>query len=352
MNNIDNKTIINNLLNDLLPNQVSNIYIPNNSPNLKTSQFILIDKTADKIKFCEENNNFSDSIDKVYEFNINDNVTSNFNLVTNSDKLTFYWHIQNNYIINFDKYENCTYNNIPFTYYKLIIDEQEYYLYMNLNTKIDTNILDIWLLTKNNNSIINDGIKSSVNFDMSKDESYPHINYISFTDYSVSFDYKINKQLKIKMFILLDNLLSNDKYLLLDIKEIDKNYEYATDLDIEKSFCILFPDYYNEHYYYLDSTHHEKIYDHSNLGNITMMTINYKNASGLELKTNYNNILDYDIKTPKDKCICTYNLETGEKIRNYQCSHSYLRHMGYEKLQNTLLFKVGILEGMQNIRHI
>jgi hypothetical protein len=223
---------------------------------------------------------------------------------------------------------------------------------MNLNTKIDTNILDIWLLTKNNNSIINDGIKSSVNFDMSKDESYPHINYISFTDYSVSFDYKINKQLKIKMFILLDNLLSNDKYLLLDIKEIDKNYEYATDLDIEKSFCILFPDYYNEHYYYLDSTHHEKIYDHSNLGNITMMTINYKNASGLELKTNYNNILDYDIKTPKDKCICTYNLETGEKIRNYQCSHSYLRHMGYEKLQNTLLFKVGILEGMQNIRHI
>ena len=31
------------------------------------------------------------------------------------------------------------------------------------------------------------------------------------------------------------------------------------------------------------------------------------------------------------------------------CSHSYLRHGGYEKLQNTIMIKLGVVEGMQDV---
>lgn len=157
----------------------------------------------------------------------------------------------------------------------------------------------------------------------------------------------------IMYYILLDSSLEDDRYILLNINEIDTNYEYATDQEIENSFSILFPDYVNGDYYYLDSAHHEKVYDHGNLGNISRMTIKFKNSSGKELKSFYNKeLIDFDIKTPKDRCICKYDETTGEHIRNYQCSHSYLRHQGYEKLQNTLLFKLGIVEGSQDIQHV
>jgi hypothetical protein len=143
------------------------------------------------------------------------------------------------------------------------------------------------------------------------------------------------------------------RYLLLDIKELDdSNTTFSTDSNIEKSFSMLFNDYICGDYYYLESYYH-KDYNHSNLGTISKMSINIKDMYNKDLTICYKNIIDYDITdTPKNLCICKYDDDTGERIRNYRCRHSYLRHSGYEKLQNNFLFKVGILEGSQDIERI
>jgi hypothetical protein len=155
------------------------------------------------------------------------------------------------------------------------------------------------------------------------------------------------------MFILINTTLEDDRYLLLTVPEIDTMYQYSTDQTIQTSFSVLFPDYVNGDYYYLDTVNHEKVYDHGTLGNLTKMTIIFKNSSGTPITTNYNiNIIDYDIKTPNNECICTTDFETGQRIRDYQCFHSYLRHPSFEKLQNTLVLKLGILEGIQDMQHI
>lgn len=152
-----------------------------------------------------------------------------------------------------------------------------------------------------------------------------------------------------QQYLLLQRSLEDDRYLLLNIKEIDSMYEYSTDQDIESSFSLLFPNYVNGDYFYLEPAQSAKIYDHGVLGNINRMTIQFKDSSGNDLNVSYSNLIDYDINTPKDKCICGYNSLTGERVRNYQCYHSYLRHPAFEKLQNILLFKVGVIECKQNI---
>jgi hypothetical protein len=81
------------------------------------------------------------------------------------------------------------------------------------------------------------------------------------------------------------------------------------------------------------------------------MTIGFKNSSGNDL-TIGTNIIDYDITTPNNQCICIYDSLTGQRKRNYQCYHSYMRHPSFEKFQNTIVLKLGILESMQEMQHI
>lgn len=151
-------------------------------------------------------------------------------------------------------------------------------------------------------------------------------------------------------YMLLYRSLEEDRYLLLNIKEIDNLYStYGTDQDIENSFSLLFPNYINGDSFYLEAAGQDKIYDHGTLGNITRMTIQIKDSTGRQLNVSHNSIIDSDITTPNDTCVCGVDSITGDRIRNYQCYHSYLRHPSYEKLQNILLFKVGVLEAKHNV---
>jgi len=174
-------------------------------------------------------------------------------------------------------------------------------------------------------------------------------------DQTFEFTYDVNNNIVANTFdyyILTGTSLEDDRYLLLSVQEIDTMYEYSTDQNIETSFSVLLPDYVNGDYYYLDTANHEKVFDHGSLGNLSKMTISYKNASGKDLSSFNINIIDYDVTTPNTLCICTFDPNTGEKIRNYQCSHSYLRHPAFEKLQNTITMKIGVLEGTQDIQFI
>jgi len=271
-----------------------------------------------------------------------------------------------------------------FSYYKCNINIQElfwfsdYQLYLDntdgiLSRKVNLNILSgttnkdlianvVDNLENNYGTLLSGVINNIPNIEESGKFVliYLDSNKIKFSRIETDYDDLIETVFEINytndiintfnMYTLLNTSLENDRFLLLNINEIDTNYEYATDQDMERAFSILFPDYINGDYYYLDSSYHEKVFDHTLLGNITKMTINFKNSSGTDL-SNGCNCIDHDIKTPKDKCICITNPLTGEKMRNYQCSHSYLRHCAFDKLQNTLLFKVGVIECTQNIQH-
>jgi hypothetical protein len=105
----------------------------------------------------------------------------------------------------------------------------------------------------------------------------------------------------------------------------------------------LFPDYVNGDFFYTNTQGVDKIYRFSQLGNIKSLTINIADNEGKDYNTqSYKMFIDTHI-TKNKKCICKVN-NNGELIRDYGCSCSYMRHPYYKKFQNTLLFKVGVIE--------
>lgn len=160
--------------------------------------------------------------------------------------------------------------------------------------------------------------------------------------------YTINDNIILE-YLLNSRSLENDRYILLNIEELDSKYEYTTDQHINNNFSMLLPDYINGDYYYLNTNYQDKFYDRGVLGNIKRLTIKFKSSNNNDLKISNSNYIDYDITTPNDRCICTYDPDTGDRIRDYTCSHSYLRHGGYEKLQNTIMMRLGVVEGFQDV---
>ena len=237
-------------------------------------------------------------------------------------------------------------NNDPTRPYYLIPDSYDVYISEPLNPLRE---VGSWILIANvptydtsDQTLLGGKIK------FCKQDDY----FEELIDQVFEFRYNANNELILDTFnyyILMKSSLQNDRYILLNVPEIETNYEYATDDNLKRSFCILFPDFINGDYYYLDTLNHEKVYDRGLLGNLSRMTIGFKNASGIDL-TIGDNIIDYDITTP-NTCICGIDNETGLRTRNYQCFHSYMRHQYFEKLQNTIVLKLGILHSSQVIQH-
>ena len=261
-----------------------------------------------------------------------------------------------------------TYLTIPyyFFYYKISVNDKNYYIcnYIIYCDKECKHKINFNLNNTAHTDVINNIFNNIDNINITSTTILYNIgnwilinvsnNKFKFCEENLNFNDTINTtfefmydNLTLRAYTLQDYSLENDRYFLLDINELnDSQYEYSTDQKIENCFTMLYNDYSFGDYFYLETYYH-KIYTQSNLGNISKMSIQLKNIYGNDIIPSilYDKIIDYDITTPKDKCICNINLETGELIRNYSCCHSYLRHPGYEKIQNNLLFKVGVLEG-------
>jgi hypothetical protein len=328
--------------------------------NLKTvilpRRYYIINKHIDLI-YNVSNVNVSDFVNQFKNTQINSSVclyNKYLGTIINSN-FTYYFYYYDTIILS-NHYYICSYDLFLDKHYRQKIDIQ----IDPPNTNAD--IINDWLnagtspvgfdissnIIEQNSWILIDKTDNRIKF-CRQDDRFNEI-----IDQTFQFSYnKSNNTItndSFYMYILLNQSTEDDRLILLNIDEIETNYDYATDQNIERAFSILFPDYINGDYYYLNTTYHEKIYNTGTLGNIPKMTIQFKNSYGSFMKSFYNkNIIDYDIKTPKNECICTYDKYTGNKVRNYQCYHSYLRHGTFEKLQNTLLFKVGIIEGTQDI---
>lgn len=137
--------------------------------------------------------------------------------------------------------------------------------------------------------------------------------------------------------------IAHDKYTLLYIDEFTNPNENSTNDIVGKSFSVMFPDSCYCDVLYTSSGFVDKMYRFDNLGQINLMTINIYNSNGKLLKNSQENYTDMNSSLEKH-CSCTTDTN-GYFIRDYSCSCTYFRHRYYQKFQNTLIFKVGCIEG-------
>jgi len=262
-----------------------------------------------------------------------------------------------NYKVYFKSYQNQqgavinrNFKNIKYIDLESIILPRKFYIdKKSLDiTTIDSNIINIFSLNNKSGDIfqlsdlkdyviidfyIENDIKtliymlkpltSNITMDSCWEISYNN-NYISYFYYSLN-----------------NYSLEQDKFLLLYIDEINETNKLSSNNQIEKAFSILYPDFTNGDYYYLETRFIEKTYRFSNLGNLDSLNIKICNSSGNLININ-NDSIDKNVKT-SNSCYC-FNQLTKTYEKKYNCVCSYIRHPYYLKLQNNILFKIGVIE--------
>jgi hypothetical protein len=249
-----------------------------------------------------------------------------------------------------DAYIYKTFENVKYIKLETAILPRKY---SYLRKDITSNITDVTTLI-NTNWKRNDNLTfNTVNYTMIEDYIIDNIRYIKYgitrplpelIDKVYELQYNINTSLfTLYEFQLINLSLEDEKFVLLNIDEIKDVNDMATNTEVSNAFSILFPDYVNGDYFYTNTQGVDKIYRFSQLGNIKSLSVNILDNEGKDFNTqSYKMFTDTYIKKNK-KCICKPN-SNGEIVRDYGCSCSYMRHPYYKKFQNTLLFKVGVIE--------
>ena len=338
------------------------------------------------ISTCDNNNNINNIVSSYNNYDntnrisapyLNNNEFNKPNLVYNnvSDKISV--DILVEYVImiesidrDIDKYPN------PFKYkiyFNPVAQTKDAYIYKTFENvkyiKLETAILprkysyfrkDITSNTTDVSALINTNWErndnltfNTVNYTMIDDYIIDNVRYIKYgitkplpelIDKVYELQYNINTSLfTLYEFQLINLSLEDEKFLLLNIDEIKDVNDMATNTEVSVAFSILFPDYVNGDCVYTNTQGVDKIYRFSQLGNIKSLTVSILDNEGKDFNTqSYKMFTDTYIKTNK-KCICKVN-SNGEIVRDYGCSCSYMRHPYYKKFQNTLLFKVGVIE--------
>jgi hypothetical protein len=369
----------------------------NSNSNLNSNlNYLNIDNNF--ISTCDNNinnivssyNNF-DNTNRISTPYLNNNEFNKPNLIYNniSDKISV--DILVEYVImiesidrDIEKYPN------PFKYkiyFNPVAQTKDAYIYKTFENvkyiKLETAILprkysylrkDIKSNTTDYSTLINTNWKrndnftfNTVNYTIIEDYIIDNIRYITYgipkplpelidkvyeLQYKIQYDisknvlqYAINKNIFITLyeFQLIDLSLEDEKFLLLNVDEIKDVNDMATNTELSNAFSILFPDYVNGDFFYTNTQGVDKIYRFSQLGNIKSLSVNILDNEGKDFNSqSYKMFTDTHISKNK-KCICKPNSD-GEIIRDYGCSCSYIRHPYYKKFQNTLLFKIGVIE--------
>ena len=144
-----------------------------------------------------------------------------------------------------------------------------------------------------------------------------------------------------------DKKLNNERYLLINIKEITNDSIYGTNCTMNSNFGTIYCDKIIGPDYYIGAPYGcIKIYKSSNLGNIKTWSI--------EITDSFGNIIqpvgfDKNCNTPK-YCICS-----SSKFDNKQkekCICKYVRHPLNPKFQIFMCFKIGVLINELNVSHL
>ena len=126
--------------------------------------------------------------------------------------------------------------------------------------------------------------------------------------------------------------LDADRYVMLNIEEINDNNVNSTNAKLRDAFCLLSPDSYGELHYYASTNYQDKIYKMSNLGNINRLTLTLQDSYGNQLQMPH---LDFHANFDKT-CSC-------DGV-DYDCPCTYIRHPYYKWLQVQYMIKLGVVE--------
>ena len=132
-----------------------------------------------------------------------------------------------------------------------------------------------------------------------------------------------------------------ERYLLLNIEELADLHRHATNQETQNSFETIYP--YDANGTYSQASFvtggPTRYFKNNNEHTLNKLTIDIQNSSGDTLVPSN---LNTSITTPNN-CICTDDVN-GNRIINYQCASHYIRHPGYNKLQNHLTLRIGCEE--------
>lgn len=169
-------------------------------------------------------------------------------------------------------------------------------------------------------------IEVILNGNINKIYVYDYNNAI-ITYYSYQFDQSYN--------------LLEQRWILVNIPEIDKITDLSTDDNIKKGFNVIYM--YKDLLSYVEYKNGDVIwiYKNSDLDTYNSFTISYRLPNGTLLNTNYINTTIDTANNPND--MTTLNPDGTQNIIWRDAKH-YIRHPYYEKLQNHILLKIGIYE--------
>jgi hypothetical protein len=136
--------------------------------------------------------------------------------------------------------------------------------------------------------------------------------------------------------------IANDKYTLLHVDEFSNAIENTTSDTIKKAFSVLFYDGCQSGTNYVSSRYPDKVFRTSALGRINRLSVSFKNFNGHQLKNSAEDYIDYHIPATK-QCDCTTSID-GYFERDYRCSCTYFRNKYFQKFQNLMVLKVGVME--------
>lgn len=174
------------------------------------------------------------------------------------------------------------------------------------------------------------------------------INYTNFNSnhkYDLVYETIYDNSIIITYQYDFENLsIFNDKYTLLYLNDINDVNKYSTNDKVASAFSVLYSNQIGNESIYTDTLNVKKIYNTSNLGNLSKFLIKFANSYGKDLTIN-TKALDYNVKNINNKiCSCTIDNETGNIKKDYKCICSYIRHPRYIEYQIDLMFRIGIYE--------
>lgn len=145
-----------------------------------------------------------------------------------------------------------------------------------------------------------------------------------------------------------ESSLYDDRFVILRIKELEAyaNLTYATNIDTENSFGLIYPDkILSQHYYIGTPFFASRTFKDSQLGNIKKLTIEFLDSYGEPLKIQ--EVLD----NTSASTVAPLNLdplEAPDENGNFITNISSMKHPLNKHIQNHISFTFGVVESQIN----
>lgn len=145
-------------------------------------------------------------------------------------------------------------------------------------------------------------------------------------------------------FHILEKKLSDERYLLLHIDELENANENATNYNVSKAFSVMFRSGEKQEHFLATSKFNDKEYTFNELNKISKLTIKITDDDGNVLTNSIGDYTDISSTTSNNDSKNSMIFSGDTFKRNYSSYHTYFRHPLYKGFQNSIILKIGVVE--------